>query len=280
MYTAIVTGGAQGIGKAISMKLMQQKIFVFVLDHDKEALEDFQHELTTDQTLFQEQEPLPADVESEERFPGFPQGYSGLQMCRMLLCDVADSGRFARTLESIAQQRPSLRYLVNNAAVAGFKPMEELSLEEWNHVLAVNLTSCFIATRSLADNLRRNKGAIVNLCSTRAFMSEPHTEAYSASKGGVFSLTHALAMSLQPHVRVNSISPGWVDVTPWQKKRLRRTPHWAEKHHLQHPAGRIGTPEDIAELCWYLLSDKASFITGQNFIADGGMTRKMIYEEE
>lgn len=250
MYTAIVTGGAQGIGKAISLKLMHEGVFVFVLDNDKEALEDF-------------------DRESPD-----------VQMCKTLLCDVADDNQFIKTLDSIVSQKPYLKYLVNNAAVSEFKPLEELDLADWNHVLAVNLTSCFLAAKHLAKSLVKNEGAIVNLCSTRAFMSEPHSEAYAASKGGVFALTHALAMSLQSRVRVNSISPGWIDVAPWQKKSRRKNPVWDEKHHLQHPAGRIGKPEDIAELCWFLLSDKASFITGQNFMADGGMTRKMIYREE
>lgn len=250
MHTAIVTGGAQGIGKAISLKLMQENVFVFVLDNDKEALDDF-------------------DQESPD-----------LQMSKTILCDVSNEELLTKTLEIIISQGPSLKYLVNNAAISYFKPLDELSLAEWNQTLSVNLTSHFLTAKQLAPGLRRNKGAIVNICSTRAFMSEPDSEAYAASKGGVYALTHALAMSLQPDVRVNCISPGWIEVAPWQKKRKRKSPVWAEKHHLQHPAGRIGKPEDIAELCWFLLSDKSGFITGQNFMVDGGMTRKMIYEGE
>lgn len=168
---------------------------------------------------------------------------------------------------------------MNNAAISEFKPLEDLEPEEWEQVMAVNLTSYFLSVKYLASNLMASRGSVVNLCSTRAFMSEPNTEAYSASKGGVFSLTHALAMSLQPNVRVNCISPGWIDVSSWKKRSKRKTPVWAEKHHLQHPAGRIGKPEDVAELCWFLLSDQSDFITGQNFTVDGGMTKKMIYEE-
>ncbi len=250
MHTAIVTGGAQGIGKAISLKLMQENVYVFVLDNDKEALDDFDRE-TPD-----------------------------LQMSKTILCDVSNEELLSKTLESIVSQRPALKYLVNNAAISEFKPLEDLSLEEWNHTLSVNLTSHFLTSKQLAPGLKRNQGTIVNICSTRAFMSEPDSEAYAASKGGVLSLTHALAMSLQPYVRVNCISPGWIEVAPWQKKSRRKNPVWAEKHHLQHPAGRIGKPEDIAELCWFLLSDKSGFVTGQNFMADGGMTRKMIYEGE
>jgi len=117
-----------------------------------------------------------------------------------------------------------------------------------------------------APQLRRRGGAIVNIASTRALQSEPGTEAYSASKGGLVALTHALAMSLGPQVRVNCVSPGWIAHQAVRKK-----------DHAQHPAGRVGRPEDIAEIVAYLLSDAAGFITGQNFVVDGGMTRKMIY---
>ncbi len=250
MYTAIITGGAQGIGKAISHKLMKEGVYVFILDNDKEALDDFNKEIPD------------------------------LKMHNAILCDVSDKIQLIKTLESIVLQKPALKYLINNAAISHFKPIEELSLEEWNYTLSVNLTSYFLTSKHLAPSLKRNMGSIVNLCSTRAFMSEPDTEAYSASKGGVFALTHALSMSFQPSVRVNSISPGWIDVTSWQKKSKRKTPVWAEKHHLQHPAGRIGKPEDVAELTWFLLSEQSGFITGQNFMVDGGMTSKMIYEQE
>ena len=110
------------------------------------------------------------------------------------------------------------------------------------------------------------RGAIVNIASTRALQSEPDTEAYAASKGGLVALTHALAMSLGPAVRVNCISPGWIAHQPVRKK-----------DHAQHPVGRVGRAEDVAEMVAYLLSDAAGFVTGQNFVIDGGMTKKMIY---
>lgn len=115
--------------------------------------------------------------------------------------------------------------------------------------------------------MRAHRGRIVNIASTRALMSEPTGEAYAASKGGVVALTHALAMSLGPEIRVNCISPGWINTDPDAKL--------SDADHQQHPAGRVGTSRDVAEAVEYLAS--AGFVTGQNLVLDGGMTKKMIY---
>jgi NAD(P)-dependent dehydrogenase (short-subunit alcohol dehydrogenase family) len=167
--------------------------------------------------------------------------------------------------------------LINNAGISQNKPLETLSLEEWNRVLGVNLTGTFLCTKHASTHLRNSCGSIINIASTRAFMSEACTEAYSASKGGIVALTHALAMSLGPEIRVNCISPGWIETGPWQKKSQRHSTDLSEEDHLQHPVGRVGIPEDIASLVLYLVSNEASFLTGSNLIADGGMTRKMVY---
>jgi len=113
--------------------------------------------------------------------------------------------------------------------------------------------------------------------STRALQSEPDCEAYAASKGGLVALTHALAVSLAGKVRVNAISPGWIAVEDFQKPSRRAPPQLRPEDHSQHPAGRVGQPVDIAALCAFLLSSDAGFITGENIVVDGGMTRKMIY---
>jgi NAD(P)-dependent dehydrogenase (short-subunit alcohol dehydrogenase family) len=144
-------------------------------------------------------------------------------------------------------------------------------------VIAVNLTGMFLLVKYTLPCFRNGKGAIVNIASTRASMSEADTEAYSASKGGVVALTHALALSLGPKIRVNCISPGWIETLSGKKKSRREFPKFSAADHGQHPAGRVGTTEDVAEMALFLLSDKAGFITGQNFVVDGGMTKKMIY---
>jgi NAD(P)-dependent dehydrogenase (short-subunit alcohol dehydrogenase family) len=145
-----------------------------------------------------------------------------------------------------------------------------LSLEEWSRVLATNLTSTFLFARAAAAMLSEAQGAIVTIASTRARMSEPDTESYAAAKGGLVALTHALAISLGPRVRANVISPGWIDVG---KDPIR------PRDHAQHPAGRVGRPEDVASLAAWLLHPDQGFVTGGEFVVDGGMTRKMIYEE-
>ena len=127
--------------------------------------------------------------------------------------------------------------------------------------------------------LERDGGSVVNICSTRALMSKAGTEAYSASKGGLLALTHALAMSLGPRVRVNAVSPGWIEVSAWKKASRRSSPVLSERDHSQHPAGRVGKPDDIARMVLFLLAEENSFITGQNFVVDGGMTKRMIYVE-
>jgi NAD(P)-dependent dehydrogenase (short-subunit alcohol dehydrogenase family) len=135
----------------------------------------------------------------------------------------------------------------------------------------------FLCAKHALPYLKEQKGVIINIASTRSLMSEPNTEAYSASKGGIVALTHAMAASLGPDIRVNCISPGWIDVSEWRKRSLRHKGELTAADHAQHLAGRVGVPSDVAELALFLASPEASFITAANFIVDGGMTRKMIY---
>lgn len=164
--------------------------------------------------------------------------------------------------------------VVNNAAKILFKPLEDVTYEAWQQVMNTNLGSIFLFAKYAKETLRIQKGSIINIASTRAYMSEPHTESYSASKGGIIALTHSLAISLGPDIRVNSISPGWIDSRNDAQKA--KEPLSREEHSL-HPCGRVGEPQDVASMVLWLADNANSFVTGQDFIIDGGMTKKMIY---
>lgn len=190
--------------------------------------------------------------------------------------DVADENQVSTGVAEVLGQFGRLDALVCNAAIADphNTTLESLSLAHWNRVLAVNLSGPMLLAKHCAPYLRAHCGAIVNLTSTRAGQSEPDTEAYAASKGGLLALTHALAMSLGPEIRVNAVSPGWIDA---RDPSVRRAEPLSEADHAQHPAGRVGTVEDVAATVSWLLSKNAGFVTGQEFVVDGGMTKKMIY---
>lgn len=189
---------------------------------------------------------------------------------RYVQMDVSDEASVRSLIAGIRREEGRLDGLVCNAGFMIRKPIGQLSLAEWSSVLATNLTSTFLLVKAAEDLLRAARGSVVTLASTRAHQSEPNTESYAASKGGLVALTHALAISLGPAIRVNCVSPGWIDT---KAEPLR------PEDHAQHPVGRVGKPADAAALIAWLLGPESGFVTGAEFVIDGGMTRKMIYEE-
>ncbi|MDO9712965.1 SDR family oxidoreductase [Paracraurococcus lichenis] len=189
---------------------------------------------------------------------------------RCVQADVAEEAAVAALVQGIADEEGRLDALVCNAGYMVRKPIRDLTLAEWNGVLGTNLTSSFLLVRAAEAMLRAARGAVVTIASTRAHQSEPDTESYSASKGGLLALTHALAVSLGPDIQVNCVSPGWI---------LTKGPEPSAEDHAQHPAGRVGRPEDVASLVAWLCGPESDFVTGAEFVTDGGMTRKMIYAE-
>lgn len=183
-----------------------------------------------------------------------------------LKCDISSEPQ----IKALTKKIKSLDVLINCASRTDltFIPFEKMTLKNWNDGIAANLTSIFLFSKIFMKLLRKSKGSIINISSTRHLMSEPNTEIYSASKGGILSLTHSMANTQKHFVRVNCISPGWI-ADPEE--------HLKESDHDQHLSGRVGRPSDIAKMALYLASDASEFITGQDFIIDGGMTKKMIY---
>ena len=193
-----------------------------------------------------------------------------LSEVRFYRCDLSARDQTVALAQALCRDIDGLDVLVNNAGQMERTPLSQLTLSRWDEVLASNLTAPLILAQALAPHLAKQRGSIVNISSTRAHMSEPDTESYAASKGGLCALTHALALSLGPQVRVNSILSGWIDVA---EDTLR------EIDHAQHPSGRVGRAEDIVRAVEFLTDPGAGFVTGIELIIDGGMTRKMIYEE-
>ncbi|TCP59213.1 hypothetical protein EV586_101429 [Tumebacillus sp. BK434] len=229
----LVTGAAQGIGRSIAETYAAQGATVIAADKE----------------------------------PFAPEQTTAMQT------DLRDPQEIERMFRKIREQFGRLDVLINNAGVSVWKSPYELSVGEWDDILNLNLRGTFLCAREAARLMKVGGGGkIINMCSTRALMSEPNTEAYAASKGGILALTHALAVSLGPdRIQVNAISPGWIETGDYSQLR--------EEDHTQHPSGRVGRPADIANACIYLTDPANDFITGANLVIDGGMTRKMIYLE-
>jgi len=218
---AVVTGGANGIGKAIVKQFEALGAKVAVID-----------------------------IAENDYFVG----------------DIADKAVLEQFSGKVIKEFGQVDFLINNAPPA-YRGIDTCTYEEFEKALRVGVTAPFYLA-SLFNKHFSVGSSIINISSSRDRQSQPNTESYTAAKGGISALTHALAMSLAGRVRVNSISPGWIDTT---------NSVFSGADALQHPAGRVGRVEDIAEMVMFLCSDKASFITGENICIDGGMTRQMIY---
>ncbi|WEF22904.1 SDR family oxidoreductase [Paracoccus sp. S3-43] len=248
MKTALITGGAQGIGRGIVQRLRADGWHVALFDLDGEAV-----------------------AEMQARDPGL----------LALTVDVADEAGVQKGFARIRDwlDGAGLDLLVSNAGIADPRngPIEDLSLGDWRRMLDSHVTGAFLTVRAAVPLLRAARGSIVLMSSTRALQSEADTESYAASKGALLALSHALAVSLGPEVRVNSILPGWIETAAYRKRENRSEPHHSQAEKAQHPVGRIGDPQDVAGLVAYLAWDQAGFVTGQRFVVDGGMSARMIY---
>ena len=221
---AVVTGGAQGIGKTIAEEFIKNGAKVAIID-----------------------------IQPNDYFVG----------------DLGEEEVLCKFVEQVITDFGKVDYLINNALPV-MKGIDTCTYEAFNYALKVGVSAPFYLSKLLMPHFAPG-ASIVNISSSRDRMSQPQTESYTAAKGGITALTHALAVSLAGKVRVNAISPGWINTSFTQ---------YTGADAMQHPAGRVGNPLDIANMVLFLCSDKAGFITGENICIDGGMTKQMIYHND
>jgi len=244
----VITGGANGIGRCIAEQFMAEGAKAAVIDIDKKAGERMAKKYGNERFLF-----VCGDITKER-----------------ILIDFSNK---------IVKKYKKVDFLINNASSFGKRGLlSKCGFDDFNYILMLGATAPYMLAKLFKDKF--NKGAsIVNIASTRAFMSQPDTESYSAAKGAILSLTHALSVSLSGKVRVNSISPGWIDTGAYHGNG-KYMPNYSLSDKKQHSAGRVGKPEDIAKTVMFLCGDDAGFITGANITVDGGMTKLMIYHND
>jgi len=237
---ALVTGGSRGIGRACCLRLAKEGAQVAVnYLHGAEAAAE--------------------TVRQIEAFGG---------RAVAVQANVADPAEVDRMIASVTAELGPVDLLVNNAGVFEYVPHQELTLELWQRTLTTNLTGAYLVTWGVKEQMvTRGFGRIVNMTSISALQPRPMSMAYAASKAGLVAFTKSLAVALAPHnIRVNAVAPGLIDteildgVDQTQLDRLIEAT----------PMGRIGQPEEIAALVYFLLSEESSFTTGQTIVSSGG----------
>lgn len=240
---AVVTGGADGIGRAIVSALAAEGAEVFVGDINDLLGND-----------------LPA------RQPG---------AIRYVHCDVTRPDDVEALIAAAEKKTGKVDVLVNNAGAAiGGMRIYEMTIEQWHKQIDVNLTSMFLTIKAaLPAMLKAGRGSIINLASMQAHVGIPGWSAYAATKGGVIAMTQQLAVEFAPEgVRVNSISPGAIQTPMNDRIVAEQGEQMLRIWNHMHPLGRIGQPEEVAAAAVFLGSDAASFITGVDLKVDGGVT--------
>ncbi|AFL99932.1 MULTISPECIES: SDR family oxidoreductase [Desulfitobacterium] len=230
----ILTGGGHGIGKQICLDFLAAGDKVCFMDFDEKHSSEFAAQHTD---LFY---------------------YCG---------DVANPERLKEFVDFAMERLQRIDVLVNNACRGNHGILSDLDYNGFDYVLSVGLKAPYELSRLCKDELIKNRGRIINIASSRAFQSEPDSEAYASAKGGIVALTHALAISLGPDVLVNCIAPGWINVSAQED--------YTQTDKAAIPAGKVGNPNDISSMVMYLCNH--DFLTGETITIDGGMNKRMIY---
>jgi NAD(P)-dependent dehydrogenase (short-subunit alcohol dehydrogenase family) len=232
----LITGGASGIGAATVKRFLEEGSRVAVMDCDKDGCRR---------------------IEEEE------QGLSGT-----ITCDVSDPEAVKRAFIELDELLGGLDVLINNAGISiRYPDVTEIPVEKWQHVVNVVLNGVFYVAQQAAHRMKDSGGVIINMGSTAALVGHPHYADYNAAKAGVHELTKTMALELAPKIRVVAVCPGYV-LTPMQEAEY--TPEMMDKVNAKIPLKRHARPEEIASLFAFLASEDASYITGHEYIIDGG----------
>jgi NAD(P)-dependent dehydrogenase (short-subunit alcohol dehydrogenase family) len=235
---AVVTGGASGIGRATARRMSEEGALVAVVDLNGDAA---------------------AEVAKEV-------GGSAHT------ADVTNPEELTAAVDAAAEAMGGITTLFNNAGTGNQSPLHEWEPEEWNRLVAVNLTGVYLGFRAAIPHIRASgRGSVVSTASISGTRPAAGEAPYSAAKAGVAAITASAALEYGPDIRVNAVSPGMI-LTPLTAPLLEFLPHERERYQRTTPVGRIGEPEDIADVVVFLCSDLARFVTGQNIVVDGGMT--------
>ena len=245
---ALVSGGAQGIGQAIAALFQREGARVVILDCDRAAGH------TTEMQL-------------NAQIPSLP-------VC-FVEADLRHPGQIQEAVTAVQRVHGHLDVLVNNAGVEIDKPLEALTLEDWNRVIEINLRGAFVLTQAAIPLFPDGGGAIVNISSIHASHAFPGSIPYACSKAGMVALTRNLALELAGRrIRANCISPGYIDTRLWEQYLRNSTdPEGVSRQTTDlHPLRRRGMPSDISQAALFLASDSSEFVTGIDLVVDGGLT--------
>lgn len=258
----LITGAARGIGRGLTRLLLQKGHRVMLVDNNLAELQHIQNLLSKRHVL--------------------DQDYQSIQCNLRNPLEIKGAAEAARQFFS-----GHLDVLIHNAANTsgvGGSHLSELSLEDWNASIETNLTAPMLLSQACLSMLQRTGsrttgGCIIHMSSTRAFMSEPNNEPYSATKAGLLGLTQSMAVSLTPlGIRVNAILPGWIHVQNECREADEEGQSWEEglsqADREWHLSGRVGRVEDVLRAVEYLV--ESEFVTGAETVVDGGVTRKMV----